>query len=318
MKENNPKPTKLFVLGMMFFIFNFAQVTAIFAPVPLVVAALAFDRKKSYSLGLMVLGALYVCSAYLFGNLSPFATGVYTFFVGIMVSECFLRGFHPMKSILILGMLILTTAGSLSGLAVSQGFSFSKYIEESLVTTKTMLESNKEFKKEDMERLNLVEFLGNPKESASLVLKKLPLYFIGFVFLSLWGIFYFILRSYHFFSRPEYLKYSEEVLKNFKMSDYFIFPVALCLGLLLYGEKLGANYPYIGEVGLFLMGIFYFMQGFGIAMTYFDNMGIKGIFRTIILMVLLIIAPLFLCSLGLFDTWFDFRKKNKKNIRKSS
>ncbi len=302
------------MMGLIYFIFNYGIFTALFAPIPLVVAALSFGRSKAYAVGAFCLGCIFLASIFIFQSYQVFSLGVFSYLVAIGVSEMMIRGIHPMKSILILGSIICAFFAITTSLSINQGFSPASYIENSLVETKKLIVENKDYQKNKENFKPVMEFLNTPKESAAIVLKTVPLYAYAAIFLSIWGIFYFILKSYHFYSLPEYLKYSEDALKNFRMSDYFIFPVALFLALYVFSDKLGGNWGYIGQIGLFSLGVFYFMQGFGVLMAYLDNFKIVGFFRTFIVIAIFVLAPFFLCSLGLFDTWFDFRKKTKNKL----
>jgi len=305
---------KLVMMGLIYFIFNCGIFTALFAPVPLIVAALSFGRSKAYGVGALCLGCLFLASMMIFQSYQVFSLGIFSYFVAIGISEMIIRGFHPMKSILILGSSMCALFAITMTLSVKQGFSPSSYIESSLSETKKIILENKEYQKNKENLKPLIAFLDAPKESASIVLKTIPLYAYAGIFLSIWGIFYFILKSYHYYSQPKYLKYSEDALKNFRMSDYFIFPVAIFLALYVFANDLGGHWGYIGQIGLFAFGVFYFMQGFGVLMSYLDNFKVFGFFRTFIVVTIFVLAPFFLCSLGLFDTWFDFRKKTKNKL----
>ncbi len=305
---------KLIMMGLMYFIFNCGIFTALFAPVPLIVASLSFGRSKAYTLGVFCLGCLFLASMMIFQSYQVFSLGVFSYLMAIAISEMMIRGIAPMKSILIIGSSVCAFFALTTFVSVNQGFSPASYIERSLTETKKLIVENKDYQKNKENFKPVMEFLNAPKESAQIVLKTVPLYAYASIFLSIWGIFYFVLKTYHFYSQPKYLKYSEDALKNFRMSDYFIFPVAVFLAMYVFSNDLGGNWGYIGQIGLFAFGVFYFMQGFGVLMAYLDNFKIVGFFRTFIVITIFVLAPFFLCSLGLFDTWFDFRKKTKNKL----
>ncbi len=98
--------------------------------------------------------------------------------------------------------------------------------------------------------------------------------------------------------------------KNWKAPDFLIWPTILAGASLLNDFGLTSN---IGvNVFKFLMAI-YALQGLAILGYFFDHFGIKGIFRSLlILFIVLLMMPLLL-AIGFFDLWFDFRKKLRQS-----
>ena len=54
--------------------------------------------------------------------------------------------------------------------------------------------------------------------------------------------------------------------------------------------------------------VFYFFQGFGVMSDLLTFLGIMGFFRSIMVMIVILMANYLIAAAGLFDNWFDFRK----------
>ena len=98
---------------------------------------------------------------------------------------------------------------------------------------------------------------------------------------------------------------------QFKMSDFFIWPVILAFLLAFSGTyyDLGSEwYEIIGMTALKVFGVFYFFQGFGIYSSFLDAFNVRGFLRSLLMVFTIIAAYWMLALIGMFDTFVNFRK----------
>ncbi|OPZ60797.1 MAG: hypothetical protein BWY87_00256 [Deltaproteobacteria bacterium ADurb.Bin510] len=93
-------------------------------------------------------------------------------------------------------------------------------------------------------------------------------------------------------------------LKAYKASDWLLLPfIAGGLGALIPGGRL------IGLNVLLIVLNVYFFQGMAIAASYMDGRHWPRFIKWLVYILLVIQLYIGVAVLGLFDTWFDFRKK---------
>jgi uncharacterized protein YybS (DUF2232 family) len=91
-------------------------------------------------------------------------------------------------------------------------------------------------------------------------------------------------------------------------------PFTWVWGLIVSGLLFLLNVPYLKWVGLNLTIIFllaYLMQGYGILSFYLNRTRLPRIVKGLIYLASVLSIPLIItiCGVGLFDTWFNFRKR---------
>lgn len=102
-----------------------------------------------------------------------------------------------------------------------------------------------------------------------------------------------------------------ENLKCWKAPEMLVWPV-IASGLMLL---LPFGKVQIAALNLLIVfGSIYFLQGLAIAAFYFEKWKLPLFVRCLIYAILLLqpLAPLATAALGLFDTWFDFRRTAEK------
>ncbi len=309
--STKPGMGKFFMLFSASLALAISKFMVVFAPVPIVIGILIYGRTKGY---LGILGTLI--TAKLMSPLTPYFHGVeFSYIVAVILSlfiaESFLRKFHPMKAVITSGSIIIALTFGIVAQQMSQGFSLKKLALEKIEESKEVLEREKEalLKKGETEAIAMVDLLEKPEELADLFVKNIPVYFIMGIFFILWLNFYMILRTYHFYAPPSLLRYSELTFLTFKVPDQALFLVVGALGATIYGEYENLEwYSYVGSSLLKCLGVFYFFQGFGVVITFFNVYRIFGFFRTLTIILIVMMASWVIAVLGLFDTWFDFRR----------
>ena len=93
-------------------------------------------------------------------------------------------------------------------------------------------------------------------------------------------------------------------LQSFRSSDWLLVPFIISAILVLVpgGRLIGLNL-------LFMILAVYFFQGMAIAATYMDRRRWPRFMKWLVYILMVIQLYIGVAALGLFDTWFDFRKK---------
>lgn len=93
-------------------------------------------------------------------------------------------------------------------------------------------------------------------------------------------------------------------LKAYKVSDWLLVPFigAAAASLTVAGRLIGLNL-------LWMILIIYFFQGMAIAATYMERRRWPRFMKWLVYILLVIQLYIGVAALGLFDTWFNFRKK---------
>jgi hypothetical protein len=313
----------ILILGAMFLILSASMFMSIFSALPLVMIILMFGRLRGYAMTLGILGISFLISPMLQSSMasSMFLVSLLASLVAVVISESFFRRAHPMRSIVTSGGLIILLSIGVLTILMQSGFSPKAFLTEQFTQSTEFFKSQKALIQNsgNSDAMLLSELFSNPSELADLFLKAFPIYFFIGVFFTLWANFYMVLRTYHFYAPPELIKYSEFTFLSFRMPDQALYLVIAALCLALYGDfQELENYTYFGTSLLKCLGIFYFFQGFGILISFFNAYRIVGFIRTFLILITVFMAFWFIAVLGLFDTWFNFRalfkkKKSKKN-----
>ena len=124
---------------------------------------------------------------------------------------------------------------------------------------------------------------------------------------------FLLLKSHRLVSKD--VLYSEKDMINFSLPEAFVVGVVISLMLQIFGEKFAWWLPVLGSAMLSFFGVFYLFIGFGIYSDFLDHYKIKGFFRTFLIVITFLTAPLLIvvALVGLFDTFINFRKFLKTN-----
>jgi hypothetical protein len=203
----------------------------------------------------------------------------------------------------------MTLAGALSfSFLKSQNVTLEQYIVRELKSSSDKLAEQKEViaQSTDKNSIELLALLDRPDLLAKQMIQSLPMYFFVGIFVMLWFNTFLALKSRRLLLSGQDHTFSEKNLLNFKVPFAVIYPLIAGLAMAVFGGPYGLETW--GLIVVQCLGVFYFFQGFGIFSDLLNFLGVRGFFRTILVMVTIFMANYLIAVAGLFDNWFDFRK----------
>jgi hypothetical protein len=229
--------------------------------------------------------------------------------LGLGIGEIANRGISPVKGIVILGLSFMTLSGTLMfSYLKSQNVTLEQFIVRELKSSSDKLAEQKEAiaQSTDKNSVELLQLLDRPDLLAKQMIESLPMYFFVGVFVMLWFNTFLALKSRRLLLSGQDHAFSEKNLLNFKVPFVVIYPLIAGLAMAVFGTKYGLETW--GLIIVQCLGVFYFFQGFGIFSDLLSFLGVRGFFRTILVMLTIFMANYLIAVAGLFDNWFDFRK----------
>lgn len=311
-----PKLTlaRLLLLGASSVVLCMSYFMAVFTPFPLAMATVIYGRAKGYLIALLGMVACLLFGHFFMGG-DFTGTGSYVVLasLGLMISEILKRNWAPVKSLVIVGFLFIgVIAAGVVGALKAQDTSLEIYVTKEIAKVQSQFEAAKSEGKMSQDLIDLG--LGRPaQELAQDAIQDIPTYFMMAVFFVLWVNCYLTLKGRRLLEPALEHAYDEKALIDFKMPFYGIYFVIAGFGLGIFNDSF--QHASIASLMILrIVGIFYFFQGFGIALSLLNHYKIVGFFRTIMVMIVVLFIPWMLAVLGLFDTWFDFNSKFKKQV----
>ncbi len=286
----------------------------IFAPVPMVLASLQYGR---------VIGLIFgiVCSLFLIGMsmifkvVTPFIyiPFVISFIFSLMVSESFFRKISPVKGIIYHGLFVIAVLVSIwGGLVAFTDFSLSVELKKVITeVVDSVLVKNPDLFPEDKATQIRTDMIKAYTEG-------IPAAIVTGIFITLWLSFFVILRNSAIWLRGVDYPYTVDGLIKFKVPYHFVWPLIASLALMLLGDKIaGKELALLGENVLYMLGVFYFFQGFGIYIDLLNKLKIYGFLRSMFIIITVVLGFRLVAVVGMFDMWFDIRKFFDKFDKKS-
>jgi hypothetical protein len=312
-QDKNPV-LKLVFLGIISLVLCASGPLSMFAAVPLCLVSLIFGRTRG--LILVTIGFIIAISL---GSTSANLThvwGVYLYasLTSLIIYEMIMRKLNPTKGVVIAGFLVLSILAILFvTFSVSTNTSLEMEIEKTVMQSIEMIKNNGEnaeaLNGSDEKAIALRELMENPKVLVTKIMNWLPALIFVSAFFTIWVTFFFLLRNAPLWSSGVDYSFDLKDLTNFKLPDFFVWPLILGLGLFAGGEYVfGPNSEIVGGNILVCLGVFYFFQGFGIYLDTLTHFKIFGLFRTLLIMMTLFMAWQIVVIGGVFDTWVNFRK----------
>lgn len=303
---------RLVLLGTSSVILCLSFVMSVFAPFPIALAVILYGRVLGLLTGMAGLTAAFAFAYFLYQDLTLFWFYAGVLIFGIAIAEIVLRNMNPVKGIVIFGLaFIVAVAGSGSFLLKSRHQTAEQFIIQQMELSKDKIEQQKKVIEQstDQESIQVLQLLDRPDLLAKEVTESFPSYFFIGVFLMLWFNMFLALKSRRLLLSAQDYPYSEKNLLNFKVPFAFVPVLVVGLVLAIWGNQMGhGDLEPWGLTIIKCLGIFYFFQGFGVMSDLFTFLGIMGFFRSIMVMVVILLANYLIAAAGLFDNWFDFRK----------
>lgn len=292
--------------------------SAIFAPIPLTLIFLSYGNRVG-GMGAGVAFILFLILASiggLTGTVALLYAGVVVF--AYLTSEIIKRGIAPDKGVYIIGLSSLSLLLILwAGLTIGGGVTIEQQVDKIVQTSIAVLKQEQGSVIKDstsQEGLFLKEMIEKPELLTKQILSWLPAMVVVTIFLTAWITLMLILRNSSYWRSRVTYSYEINDLINFKVPEYFVYPLIISLALALGSDVIG--FGNTGEVIafniLYGLGVFYFFQGFGVYMEFLNFMKIYGIMRTVLVVMTILMANRMLVFIGIFDLWVNFRKFLKK------
>jgi MFS family permease len=307
--------SRMLLLGASSVVLCLSYLMAMFTPFPLAMATVLYGRARGYG---MVAVGFVVCIllgqfVFLDYTLASSYAGLALF--AAVISETVLRSWRPVRSLVITGLVFLA---ALFGTGYAFVNSQKSTVKEVVIAeVSQVLVRLEEAKKAGSFQQDLADLgLARPvAEIAQDVINTIPGYVFMGVFFVLWVNMYLVLKGRRLLQPDQAHQYDESTLLNFKMPLAGVYAVVAGLALSVWGDQVSAEWGTTGGlVILRAIGVFYFFQGFGVALGFLNHFQIVGFFRTLFVMAVVFFVPWLLALLGLFDTWFDFNQKLKKKV----
>ena len=306
-------PARLLLLGAASVVLCLSYLMAVFTPFPVAMATVLYGRARGY---LVVLTGGVVCLAS-----GRFLTGDYTLVVcyaimalfGVMIAETLLRGWRPVRAMLVCGLVTIGLAGAALGYSLSvTGLTAQQYATQEVSGVVARLEEARAEGKftQDLIDLGLAR---PPAEIATDILRLIPGYlFIGTYFV-LWVNMFLALKGRRLLHSGTPVPHDERALLTMKVPFEGVYLVVLGLVLVVLAEQIPWGLSEAAGMTLLrMLGVFYFFQGFGVMLDYLNHFSVVGFFRSLLVMGVVLLAPVLVAAVGLFDTWFDFVSKLPK------
>ena len=306
---------RLLLLGASSVILCISFIMAVFAPFPLALATILYGRVKGYLIGVAGLIISFLFALMVYRDLTLFGFYVGVFIFGLGIAEIVLRGFSPIKGMVTFGLsFILLVAVGFGFTLKSQNLTPNEFIIQQIEKSSDKIAEQKKAIEQstDKEAVQVLQLLDRPDLLAKEMVDSFPSYFFMGVFIMLWFNMFLVLKSRRLLLSGNDYPHDERNLLNFKVPFGFVVLLAAGLVLAVWGNDLGiGSFSSLETVGMTIikcLGIFYFFQGFGVLSDLLNFLGIMGFFRTLIVMIIILMANYLIAVAGLFDNWFDFRK----------
>lgn len=183
------------------------------------------------------------------------------------------------------------------------------------------------------ESIALLQFLENQEMMAREILVSVPGYLLSFYVIMIWLTVYMLHRFEIFVNIRQLMgtkmsessilakkilrkKFNERMIGQYKNPFWMLYGVVLALTISLIEIPINdASHLFLLQTlthcFISLLMVFYFFQGFGVFLHLLNFWGISGLFRSIMVLTIFLLAIWIIPFLGLIDVWVDFRNRFK-------
>lgn len=291
----------------------------VFSPVPLILAFLLYGFKKTAIMSGVIFSLLLGVSA---GYNAAFFQVAMSFFMttffGVTISVLIMKKIAPIRIVTYTGLMVMSffIVSALIGNMIVE-VPLTQSLNEAITSSVTQFrEKNIDaLKASGTEAKVVIDFLSDPQKIVNLVYEwGFAIIFI-FVFLTSWGSTMLVLRNSMLWRSFWHYPHGVKQLVKYKVPFVYIWPLIIALIATVGGMYgyLDQVYQVIGLNVLYCLGVFYFFQGVGIYLDLLTALKIVGFFRSVLVIMTVVMAYQILPFIGLIDNWFDIRKLFKKN-----
>ena len=311
---------RIFFLGILSLLLILMGPTGIFAPIPLVFIFLLYSQSKGIITGMVGFSILLLLT--IIFNFTPLLSVVFllSFVNAILIANTILKGLSPDRGLVMAGIVffIIVLVGVGSYLAIGPDF-------VKVELTRVLAGFIDQIKKENADFIAqggddarvLQDLLKDPKTIVENFLNWACAAFFSILMFGHWLCLIIVLRSSLVWKKKRAYDFTIRHLISFKAPEFFVWPLIMALGLVLVGEYiLGPVGTVLGMNFLYFLGVFYFIQGVGVYYDVLQMVGIRGGFRSILVILAAVMAYRFLAIVGVFDQWINFRQQIK-NFKKN-
>lgn len=303
---------RLALLGVSSVVLCISFIMSVFAPFPIALASILYGRTLGVLTGIAGLVLSFAFAQFLYQDLTLFWFYACVLVFGLAIAEIVVRNVNPIKGIVAFGLgFILIVVGIGSFLLKSQNLTAEKFIIQQMELSKDKIEQQKKIIEQSTEKesIEVLQLLDRPDLLANELIESFPSYFFMGVFIMLWFNMFLALKSRRLLLSAQDYPYTEKNLLNFKVPFTLVPVLVVGFVLAIWGNSMGQlNWEPVGLTIIKCLGIFYFFQGFGVMSDLLNFLGIMGFFRSIMVMIVILMANYLIAAAGLFDNWFDFRK----------
>ena len=294
--------------------------TGVFAPIPLVYIFLLYSKNKGMITGVVGFSVLLILT--IIFKLTPLLSVVFllSFVNAILIANTILRGLSPDRGLVIAGMVffIMVLVGVGSYLVIGPDLVKGELTRVLAGFIDQIKKENADFISQGGDDARLLQdLLKDPKTLVDNFLNWASASFFAISMFGHWLCLIIVLRSSLVWKKKRAYDFTIRHLISFKAPEFFVWPLIMALCLVLVGEYiLGAAGVVLGMNLLYFLGVFYFIQGVGVYYDVLQMIGIRGGFRSLLVILAAIIAYRVLAIIGVFDQWINFRQRIK-NFKKN-
>ncbi len=307
-----PSPKRLIILGLasvvVFFLTLSIPYLVSLSAFPLVLCFVYFPKWQAALVGLANTVFVYMVLATIHAQFGLGVLPLYliVIFIAFAVSEIIKREVRPSDGMMIVGtFLAIVVFAGLAFIIESNRETLINYFTDELVKLRDQAIKEDE---------NLRGQFQTLIDSVEYVINSIPFYGFISIFLGIWFNLYMMLRGATALKLKFNYPYRLRHLTYFKMPSWSVYVVILILGVYALPKEYMIPGVSTWAKGLvYVLGSFFFLQGFGIYLDYLSFVKVKGFFRSILIALTVVFANVVISAVGIFDMWFDFRKHFKKS-----
>ena len=312
-KNNFAMYPSLILSGLITFMLCSSGFFSILSPMPLVHSAVRWGKVKAQiTAALALIVAFFLFKEKDAGLVLVAMLGFYIA-IAMMIIEIINRRLAPFRSMVLSSTLIVLLLG-----VVGLGFFESKNMSPIEYMTAEVVKNEKMFTTQfaliyEKDSLEYKEFIRKiekePKEFVKQIAPAIPKLIIILVFITFW-----INLCLGFKTRFLDSERGADLTKlvHVRLPEHLIWFFIAGLSAVLLEDYVGNTIFEIGSYILTVLGIFYFFQGFGVYISFLDNVKIEGFFRTLLVASTIFWAFQVLILIGLSDLFVNYRRFFKK------